>query len=243
MDHGSDDGHEQLEERAQKLRVRLVDLAKLEIDPGLRTILSKVVCRRYQAVCIGKVERRLIVAMADPSDVFAIDDIRFRTGFAVEAVLARPSDIMAAVERLEEPLEDTRNSVRTSRVPVVDEEQLRRIRRAFAKEDAEATNSPMLQLVNMLIAKGLVQQASEVHIDPSEEAVTYWKDGAVVEHLDVPGVIFPTVVNCLKVMGQLRIDKKKEPQEGRVLWGGDFVLLVSTRASAKGESLTIRIAE
>lgn len=239
MDHGSDDGPEQLEERARELRVRFVDLKELEIDPGLRSILSKVVCRRYQAVCIGKVERRLIVAMADPSDVFAIDDIRFRTGFAVEAVLARSSDILTAVERLEDSPKDAR--VRVWTAPVSAEEQ-QRIRKASAAESSQATDSPMLLLVNMLIAKGLEQRASEVQFEPFEQEaiVRYWRDGTVVGDIDVPGVLLPSIVNVIKIMGQLRIDKK-EPQEGRILWGGDFELRVYTRPSAEGESLTLHI--
>jgi type IV pilus assembly protein PilB len=234
----------ELEERAKRLRVEFVDLTTVTIDQEIASLIPEAMARRYTAICIGKVEKKITLAMADPVDVFALDDVRIRTGFDVHPVLADSSLIETAInsgygeDTSWKELVDTAES---ANVDVVDEAEL-------TTEDDVVIDQPIIRLVNMIIAQAVDKKASDIHIEPFEKEVLvrYRIDGILHEIMTVPKSLEPAVCARIKIMSQLRLDEKRVPQDGRIhlkLKGSDFDFRVSTLPTVAGESVVMRILD
>lgn len=235
---------EQLQEKAKRMRVKFVNLGGLEIDPEVGQIIPEAMARRYNLVCIGKLEKRVTLAMADPLDVFAIDDIKFRTGLDVEAVLARAADIAQSIERVyggDNRWKELVDQATDAHVDVIQEEE-------DEGNDEEKIDQPVIKLANMVIVKGIERKASDIHIEPFEHEVVvrYRIDGILHEEMNIPRNLLAAVVARIKIMAQLRIDEKRVPQDGRIqlsVGGRDLDLRVSTLPSVMGESIVMRILD
>jgi len=234
----------QLQEKAKRMRVKFVNLGGLEIDPEVGQIIPEAMARRYNLVCIGKLEKRVTLAMADPLDVFAIDDIKFRTGLDVEAVLARAADIAQSIERVyggDNRWKELVDQATDAHVDVIQEEE-------DEGNDEEKIDQPVIKLANMVIVKGIERKASDIHIEPFEHEVVvrYRIDGILHEEMNIPRNLLAAVVARIKIMAQLRIDEKRVPQDGRIqlsVGGRDLDLRVSTLPSVMGESIVMRILD
>ncbi|MBI3923986.1 MAG: type II/IV secretion system protein [Armatimonadetes bacterium] len=242
---GADQSEEELQSKAKRMRVRYVNLRALELDPEVGQLLPEAMARRYNLVCIGKLEKRITLAMVDPLDVFAIDDIRLRTGFEVDAVLSRPSDIKTAVDRVygedqrwKELVDQASDGLVELHGPQ-DEEEV----------DEAQIDQPVIKLTNMIIVNAIQKKASDIHIEPFEDEVIvrYRMDGILyAEMTQIPTSLLPAVIARIKIMSQLRIDEKRIPQDGRIqlsVGGKDLDLRVSTLPTVMGESCVMRILD
>ncbi len=235
---------EQFQDKAKRMRVKYVKLAGLEIDPEVGQIIPEAMARRYNLVCIGKLEKRVTLAMADPLDVFAIDDIKFRTGLDVEAVLARGSDITRSIEKVyggDNRWKELVDQATDAHIDVIQHEE-------EEGNDEEKIDQPVIKLANMVIVKGIERKASDIHIEPfeNEVLVRYRIDGILHEEMNIPRNLLSAVVARIKIMSQLRIDEKRVPQDGRIqlsVGGRDLDLRVSTLPSVMGESIVMRILD
>ncbi|MEW6278878.1 MAG: GspE/PulE family protein [Candidatus Eremiobacterota bacterium] len=242
----ADESDEELQAKAKRMRVRFVNLLELELDKEVGAIIPEAMARRYKLVCIGKLERRVTLAMSDPLDVFAIDDIRIRTGFEVDAVLGRAGDIIKAIDHIYG--EDQRWK------ELVDQAADASIDIKEDKEDTAANieaqiDQPVIKLTNHVIVNAIAKKASDIHIEPFEDEVLvrYRIDGMLTEEMNnVPISLLPAVIARIKIMAQLRIDEKRVPQDGRIslsVGGKDLDLRVSTLPSVHGESVVMRILD
>ncbi len=235
---------EQLQDKARRMRVKYVKLAGMQIDPEVGQIIPEAMARRYNLVCIGKLEKRVTLAMADPLDVFAIDDIKFRTGLDVEAVLARGLDIGQSIERVyggDNRWKELVDQATDAHVDVIQQEE-------EEGNDEEKIDQPVIKLANMVIVKGIERKASDIHIEPfeNEVVVRYRIDGILHEEMNIPRNLLSAVIARIKIMSQLRIDEKRVPQDGRIqlsVGGRDLDLRVSTLPSVMGESVVMRILD
>jgi type IV pilus assembly protein PilB len=240
-----DDKNREFIERAKRMRVDFVDLSTIgEIDPEVASLIPEAMARRYTAICIGKVEKKITLAMADPVDVFALDDVRIRTGFDVKPVLADPALVETAINTLYG--EDTSwreivDSAETAVVDIVADDQ--------RESDEEVViDQPVIRLVNMIIAQAVDKKASDIHLEPFEKEVLvrFRIDGILHEIMTVPKSLEPAVMSRLKIMAQLRLDEKRVPQDGRIhlkLRGIDYDFRVSTCPSVTGETVVMRILD
>jgi type IV pilus assembly protein PilB len=227
---------------ARQIGLEFVDLGEHQIDPSAASLISEQVARRYRALPIGFEDGSLIVAMSDPANVFALDDIRTITGFDVLPVVATAGDIEAAIRRygqFEQSVED----IATEAATKVGEDTQDLEKMAAAVEEA-----PIVKLVNLLITQAVADRASDIHVEPGERdlRVRYRIDGVLHEVMRPPKNIQAGLISRLKVMADINIAERRIPQDGRVglVVGGKAVdLRLATLPTVYGEKVVIRILD
>lgn len=240
-----DDACNDMQERARRMRTQYVDLRKATLDREIGNLLPEAMARRYQMICIGKLEKKITLAMADPLDVFAIDDVKIRTGFDVESVLAEPEAIELALKDVYG--EDTSWKEVVSLAEGVHVDVLGDDEEEGGEKDV-VIDQPVIKLVNMIIQQAVDKKASDIHLEPRESdmLVRYRIDGVLHEIMTVPRSILPAVLSRLKIMARLRIDEKRIPQDGRIhlsMGGRDLDFRVSTLPTLNGETIVMRILD
>ncbi|MGH2692749.1 MAG: GspE/PulE family protein, partial [Actinomycetota bacterium] len=227
---------------ARQIGLDFVDLNEYQIDPQAAALLSEQVARRYRALPIGFEDDHLVVAMSDPANVFALDDIRTITGMEVKPVVATAGDIEAAIRKygsFDQSVEEIATEASSQADDgAVDLEEL-----GAAVEDA-----PIVKLVNMLINQAVSDRASDIHIEPAERDVRirYRIDGVLHEVMRSPKNIQNGLLSRLKVMADINIAERRVPQDGRIslMVGGKAIdLRVATLPTVYGEKIVIRILD
>jgi type IV pilus assembly protein PilB len=226
---------------AARIGLEFIDLAEYSIDPSAVGLISDSLARRFQAVPIGWENDRLVVAMADPSNVVAVDDIRTITGAEVRTVVSTRGAILEAIEkyqRMEGSAEDV-SALASSEMESDDD--LSRVKEVT--EDA-----PIVKLVNLLISQAVADRASDIHIEPTEHdvRVRYRIDGVLHEVMRSPKNIQSGLISRLKIMSDLNIAERRVPQDGRmsgVIGGKAVDLRVATLPTVYGEKVVMRILD
>ncbi len=225
---------------ASQLGLRFVDLTDFPVDGSAVGLVSPGVCRRYHALPIGYEDRKLLVAMADPANVFALDDIRQITGYDVRQVVATKSDVAAAINRfyrVDSDLDDLSTSL-----DAVDEgEDLGNLKEVV--DDA-----PIVKYVNLLITQAVNDRASDIHLEPTERdlRVRFRIDGVLHEVMRSPRSIQSGVISRLKIMADINIAERRVPQDGRLsvtVNGAKIDLRVATLPTVWGEKVVMRILD
>ena len=199
---------------AEQLGLEFVDLATYPVDPAAARLVSETLARRYLALPIGWWEGRLIVAMADPSNVFAIDDIRTVTGAEVRQVVATAEAVTAAINkyhRKDSEAEHVSAEASASSAPVMTTTGSAAIKEV--REDA-----PIVRLVNLLISQAITDRASDIHVEPTgkDVRIRYRIDGVLHEVMRSPRNIQNGMISRLKVMADINIAERRIPQDGRI---------------------------
>jgi type IV pilus assembly protein PilB len=226
---------------ASHLGLEYVDLDEYPVDSSAATLISDSLARRYQALPIGWNDGRLVVAMADPSNVFAVDDIRTITGSEVRTVVATRPAILATIDkyyRLDTEAED----ISAQAASEFEEEQ------DLAAVQKVVEDAPIVKLVNMLITQAVTDRASDIHIEPAENdvRVRYRIDGVLHEVMRPPKTIQSGIVSRLKIMADINIAERRVPQDGRVsvtVGGKGVDLRVATLPTVFGEKIVMRILD
>jgi type IV pilus assembly protein PilB len=227
---------------AERYGLDHLDLGVFSVDMGAANLVTTAAAKRYQAVPVAFVDKRtLLVAMTDPSNVLAVDDIAIMTGYEVRVAVAAPEDILALISRLDR-LEDA-------------------VAESGGRGDAEveqaaevvdlhetADDAPVVKLVNQIVAQAVEQGASDVHLAPDgkEVRVRFRVDGVLQEVTTVPRRMAAGVVSRVKIMSELDISERRLPQDGRVgltVDGRHIDLRVVTLPSVHGESIVMRILD
>ncbi len=225
---------------AQQIGLRFVDLSDYPVDGSAVTRVPDAVCRRHHALPIGFEDGKLVVAMADPANVFAIDDIRSMTGYEVKAVVATKPDVLAAINRYhrgEAELDDL-----TMAMDVVEEED------DLGKVKEIVEDAPIVKFVNLLITQAIQDRASDIHIEPAERdlRVRFRIDGVLHEVMRSPKTITSGVTSRLKIMADINIAERRIPQDGRLSVnanGKKIDLRVATLPTVWGEKIVMRILD
>jgi type IV pilus assembly protein PilB len=226
---------------ATQIGMRFVDLADHPVDGSAVSRVSDTVCRRHTALPIGYEDGKLVVAMADPANVFAIDDIRAATGLEVLAVVATKADVVAAINRYhrgEAELDDLAGEMTFGQEEQDDLSNVKEI-----VEDA-----PIVKFVNLLITQAIQDRASDIHIEPTERdlRVRFRIDGVLHEVMRSPKTITSGVTSRLKIMADINIAERRVPQDGRLSVnanGKKIDLRVATLPTVWGEKIVMRILD
>jgi type IV pilus assembly protein PilB len=226
---------------ARQVGLEFVDLTEAQIDPAAASLLPEQVSRRYRALPIGFDGTRLIVAMSDPANVFALDDIRTITGMEIKPVVATASDVEAAIRRygqFEQSVEDIATEAASAADDTTDLDEM----------PAAVEEAPIVKLVNLLITQAVTDRASDIHIEPMEKdiRIRYRIDGVLHEVMRSPKNIQNGLISRLKVMADINIAERRIPQDGRVglVVGGRAVdLRLATLPTVYGEKVVIRILD
>ncbi|MEK7841174.1 MAG: ATPase, T2SS/T4P/T4SS family, partial [Deltaproteobacteria bacterium] len=197
-----------------------VDLAATEIDTEIIKLIPEDVAKKYQVIPISRTGSTLIMAMADPSNIFAIDDIKFLTGYNVESVIASETAIKDAIEKYyavaeeEMALGDVLTEFDESEMEILhDEEDVDVADLKKAVEDA-----PVVKLVNIILTDAIKKGASDIHVEPYEKSfrVRYRVDGVLSEVMKPPLKLKNAIVSRMKIMSNLDIAERRLPQDGRI---------------------------
>jgi type IV pilus assembly protein PilB len=226
---------------AFQIGLPFVDLNERAIDGSAVVLIPAAVCRRHLVLPIGYEDGRLLLAMADPSNVFAIDDVRSLTGLEPRPVVVTRDDLQAAIERHcrgDAELEDLRTAMNAD-APV--EEDLAQITQVV--EDA-----PIVKYVNLLITQAIGDGASDIHIEPGEKdmRVRYRIDGVLHDVMSSPRSIQSGVISRLKIMAEINIAERRKPQDGRLsvtTRTGKVDLRMATLPTVWGEKVVMRILD
>lgn len=220
-----------------------------EIDPNVVKLIPENVCQRQILVAIAKKENNLTVAMSDPLNVSAIDDIRLMTGFEVTPVLASESEIKATIQKIfsnttadmEEVMKDLE---KVSDIEVVEsEDEVDAAKLAAASEDA-----PIVKLVNALLTRAIEEKASDIHLEIYEKTtrMRYRIDGVLHERPAPPRKIYAALVSRIKIISELDIAERRKPQDGRCkvkVIGKEIDMRISVLPTAFGEKVVIRVLD
>ncbi len=226
---------------AQQIGLEFVDLGDYPVDGSIIARVSGAICRKHSALPLRiDDEGKLLVAMADPANVFAIDDIRSITGLEVRPVVATRADVLGAIDRYfraDSDLDDLTAVMHGDE----DEEDL-----AGLKEVVE--DAPIVKFVNLLITQAIQDRASDIHLEPNEHSlvVRYRIDGVLHEVMKSPKNIQSGVISRLKIMSDINIAERRVPQDGRLSvnhQGKKIDLRVATLPTVWGEKVVMRILD
>jgi type IV pilus assembly protein PilB len=226
---------------ASHLKLEYVDLSDYPIDAAAARLVSDSLARRYLALPIGWIEGRLIVAMADPSNVFAVDDIRTVTGADLRIAVATKQSIVEAIGKHHRMMSDAEDVSAEASSTFESETDLSSVREV-------SEESPIVRLVNLLISQAIADRASDIHVEPGERdvRVRYRIDGVLHEVMRPPKNIQSGIVSRLKVMADINIAERRIPQDGRintVIKGRDVDLRVATLPTVHGEKVVMRVLD
>jgi type IV pilus assembly protein PilB len=217
-----------------------IDLSVFAVDMSAANLVNSAAARRLEAVPVAFIgDRGLLVAMADPANVLAMDDIALMTGYEVRAVVASREDVQGLLTRLSR-LDDVVSSATVEE----DDDEVGEL--VDLRESAD--DAPVIRLVNQIVAQAVEQGASDIHLQPdgSKLRVRFRIDGVLQETTSVPRRMVAGVVSRVKIMSDLDIAEKRIPQDGRVgltLDDRHVDLRVVTLPSVHGEGAVIRILD
>ena len=229
--------------RAAQAELPFVELVDFPVDRNAVSLVPASMCRRYSVLPIGIIVDILTLAMVDPGDVFAIDDVRAVSRLQVKAVVSAPTDLKNAIDRFHRA--DGELSDLTSALQ--EESSGQEVAIAGADQAAE-DDAPIVRFVNLLISQGIQDKASDIHIEPAEYEmhVRYRIDGVLHEMQSAPKSIQNGVISRLKIMSDIDIAERRKPQDGRmsVSHGGRKIdLRVATLPTVWGEKVVMRILD
>ena len=235
---------------ALQMDIPCLNLNEVTIAPEILTTIPEGIVRSHNLLPIRLEGNRLQISMADPLDVFIIDEINFQTGYDIQVAISPESQIEAAIRHYygtSESLQaavDTLAAEREADALQLDESFFT----TFDIGDGDQESVPIINLVNTIIQQAITDKASDIHIEPDEEIirVRYRIDGILNELMKAPKSIQSELLSRLKIMAQMDISEKRLPQDGRIkvkLKTTSIDLRVSSLPTVFGEKIVIRILD
>ena len=230
-----------------------INLAEFEIDPDVIKLVPQEVAEKHQVIPVNRAGASLIVAMADPSNIFAIDDLKFLTGYNIEVVVASDGAIREAIGKYYggEKADSELNYDEVMAEFDEDEIEVGGDDDAFNVVDLErsAEDAPVVKLVNLILIDAIKKGASDIHIEPYEKdfRVRYRIDGVLYEKMKPPLKLKAAITSRIKIMSQLDIAERRLPQDGRIKLklgkGREMDYRVSCLPTLFGEKIVLRLLD
>ncbi len=225
-----------------------INLSHFDIDGTVIKLIPSEIAQKHQVIPINRTGNILTVAMADPSNIFAIDDVKFMTGFKVEPVVAAETSIRNAINKYYDSaglVEDIMKTFDDKDVEALkdDEDGFNAAELGKAAEDA-----PVVKLVNLILTDAIKKAASDIHIEPYEKSfrVRYRIDGVLYDVMQPPLRLKAAITSRIKIMAQLDIAERRLPQDGRIkikMNGREMDYRVSTLPTLFGEKVVLRLLD
>ncbi|MCT4618466.1 MAG: GspE/PulE family protein [Marinisporobacter sp.] len=226
-----------------QLNIERINLEQVQISEKVLKNIPIEISQKYDLIPFDEQDGSIYVAMSDPDNLLAVDDIRLITGKNVKKFIASGNDIKSAIERSykkisgDQALEDLKKEYG---IDIGKEE--------IAVSNAEVDNAPAVRLANSILSQAIEMKASDIHIEPFEEEVLvrYRIDGALMEHMVLPQSIYDAVSTRFKIIGSMDIAEKRIPQDGRIAMefnGKDYDFRVSSLPTVYGEKIVMRILD
>jgi type IV pilus assembly protein PilB len=218
-----------------------INLKYYEIDPNVIKLIPQDTALRYQVIPLSRVGSVLTIAMTDPTNVFAMDDIKFMTGFNVEPVVASESAIAEAISRFYGGSASSHEELSTLMKDLVDEDQELELAAEEQEMDAAmlekaAEEAPIIKLVNLILTDSVKRGASDIHVEPyeNEMRVRFRVDGILQTVMSPPLKLRDAITSRMKIMAKLDIAEKRLPQDGRIM--------IKYKAEGKKKELDFRVS-
>jgi type IV pilus assembly protein PilB len=234
-----------------------INLKFYEVDPSVIKLVPQETAIRYQIVPLSRVGSTLTIAMTDPTNVFAMDDIKFMTGFNVEPVVASETAISEAIHKFYGEIESVEELDKVMKDLAADEESLE-----LSGEEAEAMDleqlekaaeeAPIIKLCNLILTDAVKRGASDIHIEPYEKEyrVRFRIDGILQTVMTPPMKLKDAITSRVKIMSKLDISEKRLPQDGRIMIKyvkdhkkKELDFRVSTVPTLFGEKIVLRLLD
>ncbi len=237
--------------------VPAINLSYFEIDPAVVKLIPFETAKRYQILPLSRVGASLTIAMVDPTNVFAMDDIKFMTGFNIEPVVASESSILDGIEKaygvskeaeLEQVMQSMNDAGESTDVEVQAEEQELELKEL----EKAADEAPIVKLVNLVLTDAVKRGASDIHMEPYEKEfrVRFRIDGVLQLIMNPPLKLKDAITSRLKIMAKLDISEKRLPQDGRIMLKMQIAgkkkqldFRVSTLPTLWGEKIVLRLLD
>ncbi len=222
---------------AKALDLNFVELSKIEIDPNAVSLINEEIARKYNVVPYKLEGDTLHIAISDPSNVFAVDDLRLLTGYEIEAAVSTETEILNAIEqhvRMDSEVSELQDLVET------ESEQ------AKAVEELDSENAPIVKLANAILTEAVRARASDIAIEAQEDEVRvrYRIDGVYHEVMKLPKSAQLGLITRIKILAGMDIAEKRVPQDGRISLIVDSSTIdyrVATYPTIYGETAVLRI--
>ncbi|HPZ08914.1 MAG TPA: type IV-A pilus assembly ATPase PilB [Candidatus Eremiobacteraeota bacterium] len=236
----------------KEMGVPFIDLDEVEIDPELARAIPEHLAQRYKVIPVGQENNKLALAMVDPLNVFAIDDIRLITGFDIEPMISTEESIIRAINKqfgvtdlaeVHETVQDIALSDFGDLETLEEEEEME-----LDKLKELVDEAPIVRVVNLIITQAINDKASDIHIEPRAKnvCVRYRIDGVLHEVMSPPKHIQAPMVSRIKIMASLDIAERRIPQDGKIHLKHDnkeYDLRVSSLPTSHGEKIVMRILD
>jgi type IV pilus assembly protein PilB len=202
--------------------VPAINLQYFEIDSSVVKLIPEETAKRYQILPLSRVGASLTIAMVDPTNVFAMDDIKFMTGFNIEPVVASESAIMEAIDKAYGGTQQESNvdELLASMGDEADVElQAEQDELDLAELEKSADEAPIVKLVNIVMTDAVKRGASDIHIEPYEKEyrVRFRIDGVLQHIMSPPMKLKDAITSRIKIMAKMDISEKRLPQDGRIM--------------------------
>lgn len=233
-----------------------INLRNFEIDSAVAKIIPEDQARKHNIIAILKTGQTLTVAMADPTNIFAVDDITFSTGFKVDPVVASEEAIREAIDKVYGSTREVELKKVMEDLATVEEEALELLEEEeeldIAELAKETTEAPVVRLVNIILTEAIKRGASDIHVEPYEKAfrVRYRIDGILQEVMAPPMRFKDAITSRIKILAKLDIAEKRLPQDGRIKLKAkiegrtrELDYRVSTVPTLFGEKVVLRLLD
>jgi type IV pilus assembly protein PilB len=218
-----------------------INLKYYEIDPNVIKLIPQDTALRYQVIPLSRVGSVLTIAMTDPTNVFAMDDIKFMTGFNVEPVVASESAIGEAISRFYGGAGSSHEELSNLMKDLVEDDQELELAADEQELDAAtleraAEEAPIIKLVNLILTDSVKRGASDIHVEPyeNEMRVRFRIDGVLQTVMNPPMKLRDAITSRMKIMAKLDIAEKRLPQDGRIM--------IKYKAEGKKKELDFRVS-
>lgn len=220
-----------------QLGIPHINLNQFAIDPEVIQLVPAELAKRAKIIPIRRDKNKLFIAMADPMDYFAIEEVRMATGCQIETSIAAKDDLYRTITKYYDLQESMEAALSDFGVDTTD-----------AQQEITDEDSPIVRLVNQLITNGVAQRASDIHFDPQETdfRVRYRIDGILRTERSLPKHVQNMIIARIKIMGNLNITENRVPQDGRIKANINFKpvdIRLSTLPTVFGEKVVMRILD
>ncbi len=229
--------------------VPAISLKDFDVDEEVIKLIPRTIAEKHQVVPVNRAGSALIIAMSDPSNIFAIDEIKFHTGYNVEPVVASEAAIREAIEHYYSAkgpsYEELMQGFDDSEVSVLESED----DEASVDLEKSAGEAPVVKLVNLILLDAIKKGASDIHVEPYEKdfRVRFRIDGVLYEVMKPPMKLRNAMISRLKIMSELDISERRLPQDGRIKLklgkGKEMDFRVSVCPTLFGEKVVMRLLD
>lgn len=226
---------------SERLSIPKVSVSQMVIDPSILKLVNVDVARRYTLIPIFQIGNTLTLAMADPLNIIAIDEIKYNTGLNINRAIAATSEIRDAIDKYYS-VADTLNNI----IGYQDNHETES--KTASKIDENEADSPIIKLVNLIISKAVKEKASDIHIEPEETRLRIrYRVGGIMREEAAPSKSMQNeLISRIKIAANMDVSEKRLPQDGRFLMnvdGQNVDLRISTLPTIFGEKIVIRILD